>query len=71
MVLTLIQVLLINTFVPGFDTYMDFVSVVWPEFLVTTIVPTLIWFALPGHYRHPQWVEAKQMPDQSDGIQGE
>jgi len=70
-VLTPIQVLLINTFVPGFGTYMDFVSIVWPEFLVTTIVTTLIWYALPAHYRRPQWVEAKQMPDQSGGIQGE
>jgi hypothetical protein len=59
-VLTPIQVLLVNTFVPGFGSYMDFVSVIWPEFLVTTIVTTLIWFALPARYRRPLWYEKSQ-----------
>jgi hypothetical protein len=59
-VLTPIQVFLVNTFVPGFGAYMDFVSVIWPEFLITTIVTTLIWFALPVRYRRPLWYEKPQ-----------
>ena len=59
-VLTPIQVLLVNTFIPGFGTYMDFVSVIWPEFLATTFVTTLIWFALPIRYRIPLWYEIPQ-----------
>lgn len=59
-VLTPIQVFLVNTLVPGFGSYMDFVSVIWPEFLITTIVTTLIWFALPVRYRRPLWYEKPQ-----------
>jgi hypothetical protein len=59
-VLTPIQVFLVNTFVPGFGAYMDFVSIIWPEFLVTTVVTTLIWFALPVRYRRPLWYEKLQ-----------
>jgi hypothetical protein len=64
-VLTFIQVLLLNALVPGFGAYMDFVSVVWPEFLATAIVTTLIWFALPARYRRPLWYEPKQATDQN------
>lgn len=59
-VLTPIQVLLVNAFIPGFGAYMDFVSVIWPEFLISTIVTTLIWFALPARYRRPLWYEKSQ-----------
>jgi len=59
-VLTPIQVFLVNIFAPGFGTYMDFVGVIWPEFLITTIVTTLIWFALPVRYRRPLWYEKPQ-----------
>jgi len=58
--LTPIQVFLVNTLVPGFGAYMDFVSVIWPEFLATTVLTTLIWFALPVRYRRPLWYEMSQ-----------
>ena len=64
-VLTPIQIFLLNTLVPGFGAYMDFVSVIWPEFLATTVVTTLIWFALPVRYRRPLWYESKKAPDQN------
>jgi len=59
-VLTPTQVWLVNTLVPGFGSYMDFVRVIWPEFLATAIVTTLIWFALPARYRRPQWYKKSQ-----------
>ena len=64
-VLTPIQVFLVNTFVPGFGAYMDFVSVIWPEFLATTVVTTLIWIALPARYRKPLWYVSKKVPEQN------
>jgi len=35
-----------------------------PEFLVVTIISTLIWVALPRRYRKPLWIEPKKAPDQ-------
>lgn len=34
-----------------------------PEFLVVTIISTLIWIALPRRYRRPLWYEPKQAKD--------
>lgn len=42
-----------------------------PEFLMVAIISTLILVALPRRYRRPQWIQPKQMPDQSGRISGE
>jgi hypothetical protein len=45
---------------PGFSaTYASFARDFLPEFLGTATITTLVWFALPARYRHPQWIEPK------------
>jgi hypothetical protein len=41
------------------------------EFLVVTVISTLIWVALPRRYRKPQWYEPKKALDQNGEIQSE
>jgi hypothetical protein len=56
--LVLMQFLLIGFVInlpPLFVLFRNFL----PEFLVVTIISTLIWVALPGRYRRPLWIEVQ------------
>lgn len=65
-----LQVALLNFADPGFGaTYPSFARIFLPEFLGTGVITTLLWFALPARFRRPQWMEPKNVPDQSDEIQ--
>ena len=50
-------------------TYSVFARNFFPEFLGTATITTLMWFAAPIRYRHPQWIEPKDAPNQSGKIQ--
>ena len=62
-----------NIAVPGLgSSYKDFFnSSVLLEFVLVTIITSLIMLALPGRYRRPQWYESKQAPDRSGEISDE
>jgi hypothetical protein len=65
--LVLLQFILIGVVVdlPTLSTlYWNFL----PEFLVVTIISTLIWVALPWRYRKPLWYESKQVQELSADI---
>lgn len=67
-----LEVVLLNLVDPGQGvTYPAIARSLFPEFLGTAVITTLIWFAAPAHYRHPQWIEPEPMPDRSGTIQGE
>ena len=56
-----LQTALINFSVPGFGaTYPSFARIFLPEFLATLMITTLIWSALPVHYRRSRWVKKKE-----------
>jgi hypothetical protein len=68
----ILQVTLFNLAVPGLGaSYAVYFSNVRLEFILVTGITSLILLALPEHYRRPQWVETKQVPDRSDEIQDE
>jgi hypothetical protein len=72
LVLLPLSVILLNLANPGHGvTYPMIARSLFPEYLGTTAITTMIWLALPAHYRRPQWITLKQMPDQSGRIQGE
>lgn len=62
-----------NIAVPGLGaTYKDyFSSSVLLEFVLVTIITSLILLALPARYRKPQWYESKQAPEQNGTLQDE
>ena len=67
-----LEVVLLNLVDSGNSpTYSFIARSLFPEFLGTAVITTLIWLALPAHYRRPQWIEIKQMPNQSGRNQGE
>lgn len=56
-----LQSVLINYADPSFGaTYPSFARIFFPEFLGTSMITTLIWFALPVHYRRSMWVKDKE-----------
>jgi hypothetical protein len=56
-----LQTALINFSDPSFGvTYPSFARIFLPEFLATSMITTLIWFALPVHYRRSRWVTKKE-----------
>ena len=56
-----LQTALINFSIPSFGaTYPSFARIFLPEFLATLMITTLIWFALPVHYRRSRWVKKKE-----------
>ena len=62
LVLLPLQAALINFFDPGIETtYPAFAKIFFPEFLGTALITTLIWFALPMHYRRSQWIKLKKV----------
>lgn len=64
-----LEVALLNLVDPGHGvTYPAIARSLFPEFLGTTVITTLIWFAAPAHYRRPQWIEPKPMPDRSGTV---
>ena len=59
-----LSVVFLNLIDPSQDaTYSVFARNFFPEFLGTATITTLIWFAAPVRYRHPQWIEPKRAPD--------
>lgn len=69
LILLPLQVALLNFADPSFGaTYPSFARIFLPEFLGTSVITTLLWFALPVRFRRPQWMEPKNASDQSDKI---
>ena len=67
LILLPLQVVILNYADPGFGaTYPSFAKIFFPEFLGTATITTLIWFALPARYHHPQWIETKFASEHSD-----
>ena len=59
-----LAVTLFNIAVPGLDaSYAVYFSNVRLEFVLVTLVTTLILQALPERYRRPQWYESNTTPD--------
>lgn len=56
-----LSVVFLNLIDPGRNaTYSVYARNFIPEFLGTATITTLLWFAAPVRYRHPQWIEPKQ-----------
>ena len=56
-----LSVIFLNLIDPGRNaTYSVYARNFIPEFLGTATITTLLWFAAPVRYRHPQWIEPKQ-----------
>jgi hypothetical protein len=67
-----LEVVFVNLADPSFGaTYSFYARNLFPEFLGTAVITSLIWFAAPAHYRRPQWTEEKHMPDPNGEGQGE
>jgi len=57
-----LSVILHNLSVPGLGaTYVDYFNNVRLEFILVTVITSLILLALPERYRKPQWYEPKQV----------
>jgi hypothetical protein len=67
-----LQVTLFNIAVPDLGaSYAVYYSNVGLEFILVTVVTSLILLALPERYRKPQWVEPKKAPDQNGELHDE
>jgi len=67
-----LEVVFVNLADPDFGvTYPFYARNLFPEFLGTAGITTLIWLASPVHYRRPLWVEQKDEPDPNGEIQDE
>lgn len=67
-----LEVVLLNFADPGHGiTYPSIARSLFPEFLGTATITTLIWIALPLHYRRPRWIVTKQMPIQNETDQSD
>jgi hypothetical protein len=64
-ILVLLQVTLFNIVVPGGATYMNYFRNVRIEFILVTVITSLVLLALPERYRKPQWYEPKKAPGQN------
>ena len=61
-----LSVILLNFADPDFGaTYLAFARNFIPEALGTAVITTLVWLASPVRYRHPRWIEPKNLPDQN------
>jgi hypothetical protein len=67
-----LQVTLFNVAVPDLGaSYAVYYSNVGLEFILVTVVTSLILLALPERYRKPQWVGPKKAPDQNGELHDE
>lgn len=67
-----LQVILFNLAVPGLGaTFAVWFSNIRLEFILVSVITSLILLALPERYRRPQWYEAKQVSDQSGEMPGD
>jgi len=70
LVLLPLQVTLLNFADPEYGaTYSSFAEIFLPEFIGTAAITTLILFALPARYRHPQWIDLKNASSQGNKLQ--
>jgi hypothetical protein len=61
-----LQVILFNIAVPGLGaTFAIWFSNIRLEFIIVTVITSLILLALPERYRRPQWFEPKNALDQN------
>lgn len=67
----ILQVSLFNVVVPGLGaSYAVYFSNVRLEFILVTVITSLVLLALPERYRRPQWIEPKNAPDQNREFPG-
>jgi hypothetical protein len=67
-----LQVSLFNLAVPGLGaSYAAWFSNVRLEFVLVTVITSLILLALPERYRKPQWYKPRHTPDQSSEFPSE
>ena len=67
-----LQVILFNLAVPGLGaTFAVWFSNIRLEFILVSVITSLILLALPERYRKPQWYEAKQDIQRIDEISGD
>lgn len=67
-----LEVVLLNLVDPGHGVTYSFIArSLFPEFLGTIVITTLLWIALPARLRRPQWVELEHAPERSGKIQNE
>ena len=67
-----LQTILINFSIPSFGaTYPSFARIFFPEFLGTSLITTLIWLALPVHYRRSMWVKLRKESEQDGAVQNQ
>jgi hypothetical protein len=67
----ILQVTLFNIAVPNLGaSYMVYFGNVRLEFILVTVITSLILLALPEHYRRPRWYESKKAPDQNSEVLG-
>lgn len=67
-----LQVSLFNIAVPGLGaTFIGYFSNVRLEFILVSVITSLILLALPKRYRKPQWYVPKNAPDQNVEVQNE
>lgn len=60
---------LFNVAVPGLGaSYLVYFSSVRLEFVLVTVITSLVLLALPGRYSRPQWYELEKAPAESDKI---
>jgi len=70
LVLLPLQTILINFSDTGIGaTYPFFAKIFFPEFLGTSMITTLIWFALPMQYRRSKWIKLRKVSEQEGAVQ--
>jgi len=68
----ILSVILHNLAVPGLGaTFVVYFSNVRLEFIMVTVITSLILLAFPERYRRPQWYQQKRTPDRSGEVQDE
>ncbi len=65
-----LAVVLLSLANPNYDqTYLSIARDLFPEFLATTVITSLIWFASPAYFRRPRWLKPQQTPEQLGELQ--
>jgi hypothetical protein len=65
-----LAVILLSLASPTYDqTYLSIARDLFPEFLATTVITSLIWFASPVYFCRPRWLKPKQTPERPSELQ--